>query len=186
MPTPMKSLAVFCGSKSGTNDLYLLHAQMLGKELAQHGYRIVYGGGNKGLMGAVANAAMEASGTVVGIIPETLRSREHAHQHITELRIVPDMHTRKKMMYELCDAAIILPGGFGTMDEMFEMLTWNQLAIHEKPIYILNTGGFYTDLFQMIQVMHLNEFLYDPLEKRVQIFNVPDKLIAHLLNTQKA
>lgn len=182
MSATIKSLAVFCGSKSGTNDLFLLHAGMLGKALAEHGYRIVYGGGNKGLMGAVANAAMEAAGTVTGIIPEALRSREHAHQQITELKIVPDMHIRKKMMYELCDAAIILPGGFGTMDEMFEMLTWNQLAIHEKPIFILNSGGFYTDLFQMIQVMHLNEFLYDPLEKRVQIFDVPDKLIDYLSN----
>jgi hypothetical protein len=183
---PIKSLAVFCGSKPGINELFMLHAKILGGLLAQNGYRIIYGGGNKGLMGAVANAAMAASGTVIGIIPETLRSREHAHQDITELKIVPDMHTRKKMIYELCDAAIILPGGFGTMDEMFEMLTWNQLAIHDKPILILNTGGFYTDLFQMIQVMHLNEFLYDPLEKRVQIFDVPDKIIAHLQANQKA
>jgi uncharacterized protein (TIGR00730 family) len=91
------------------------------------------------------------------------------------------MHTRKRMMYEWCDAAIILPGGFGTMDELFEMLTWNQLAIHDKPIYVLNSGGFYSDLFQMMQVMHREGFLYDDLSKRVQIFDLPQSLVASLL-----
>jgi uncharacterized protein (TIGR00730 family) len=173
----MQSLAVFCGSNSGNNDLYELHARMVGKQLAEGGYHIVYGGGNKGLMGAVAEAALMAGGKVTGIIPENLRSREHAHGGLTELVIVDDMHTRKRKMYELCDAAIILPGGFGTMDEMFEMLTWNQLAIHDKPIIILNTAGYYTDLFQMMQVMHRNGFLYDALNERVHIFNVPGNMM---------
>ena len=176
----MESLAVFCGSSIGAIDLYAVHARMLGKMIGAGGYKLVYGGGNKGLMGTVADAALQAGGQVVGIIPEKLRSWEHAHQGLTQLIVVDDMHTRKRMMYELCDAAIILPGGFGTMDEMFEMLTWNQLAIHDKPIFILNTAGYYTDLFQMMQVMHRNGFLYDPLDKRVKIFDVPDNLMGHV------
>lgn len=178
--TQMKSLAVFCGSNSGTIDLYALHARMVGRQLAERGYDIVYGGGNKGLMGAVADGSIAAGGKVTGIIPEKLRSREHAHSGLTELIIVDDMHTRKRKMYELCDAAIILPGGYGTMDEMFEMLTWNQLAIHDKPIIILNTAGFYTDLFQMMQVMHKNGFLYEPLNERVKIFDLPDNLMDYV------
>lgn len=176
----MKSLAVFCGSSSGTNDLYLVHAKMIGKIMGSGGYRLVYGGGNKGLMGAVADAALQTGGEVVGIIPEKLRSWEHAHGGLTELIVVDDMHTRKRLMYEMCDAAIILAGGYGTMDEMFEMLTWNQLAIHDKPIFILNTAGYYTDLFQMMQVMQRNGFLYDPVEKRVKIFDVPNNLMDYV------
>jgi hypothetical protein len=175
-----KRIAVFCGSKTGNDGLYMIHAQLTGQLLALHGYPVVYGGGNKGLMGAVADAAMAAGGTVIGVIPEHLRSWEHAHYGITELIVVPDMHTRKKKMYELCDAALILPGGYGTMDELFEMLTWNQLAIHEKPVFILNTAGYYTDLFQMMQVMNNSGFLYDTFEKRVTILDVPDKIIERL------
>lgn len=176
----MRTLAVFCGSKEGKNELFLVHAQQLGKLLALHGYDIVYGGGNKGLMGAVANAALAAGGKVAGIIPEKLRSWEHQHNGLTELLVVPDMHTRKRMMYERGDAAIILPGGFGTMDEMFEMLTWNQLAIHDKPIFILNTGGYYSDLFQMMQVMHREGFLYDILTDRIRIFDLPQAVIDYV------
>jgi uncharacterized protein (TIGR00730 family) len=179
----MQSLAVFCGSSSGTNELYAIHARMIGRKLGEQGLRLIYGGGNKGLMGTVADAAMAAGGTVVGIIPEKLRSWEHSHHGITELIVVPDMHTRKRMMYEMCDAAIILAGGFGTLDELFEMLTWNQLAIHDKPVFILNTAGYYTDLFQMMQVMHRNGFLYDPLDKRVKIFDVPDNLINYIISS---
>jgi len=175
-----KRIAVFCGSKTGNDELYLVHAQLMGTLLGSNGYQIVYGGGNKGLMGGVADAAMAAGGTVIGVIPEHLRSWEHAHYGITELIVVADMHTRKKKMYELCDAALILPGGYGTMDELFELLTWNQLAIHEKPVFILNTAGYYTDLFQMMQVMDKSGFLYDPFEKRVAILDVPDKVLERL------
>jgi uncharacterized protein (TIGR00730 family) len=173
----MDAIAVFCGSKEGHHALYMQHARQLGRLLALQGKKLVYGGGNKGLMGAVADAALENGGIVIGIMPEMLRSFEHQHQGLTELHVVPDMHTRKRMMYEMCDAAVILAGGFGTMDEMFEMLTWNQLAIHDKPIFILNTAGYYSDLFQMMQVMHQQGFLYDPLNKRVKIFDLPDKLM---------
>lgn len=180
----MKSLAVFCGSKAGNNDLYTLHAQLLGKSIAENGFGMVYGGGKTGLMGTVAAAALSAGGSVIGIIPEQLRSWEHQHNELTELVVVPDMHTRKKMMYNRCDAAIILPGGFGTMDELFEMLTWNQLAIHEKHIFILNTAGYYTDLYQMMQVMHLTGFLYEPVNKRVGIYDLPENLMKAVISTK--
>jgi hypothetical protein len=118
---------------------------------------------------------------VLGVIPEKLRNWEHQHNGLTELHVVPDMHARKRLMYERADAAIILPGGFGTLDEMFEMLTWNQLAIHDKHMYILNTGGFFTDLFQMMQVMQREGFLYDRLEDRISIDDLPDDIVARLL-----
>lgn len=160
--------------------MYALHARQLGTLIVEYGYGLVYGGGNKGLMGAIADAVMEKGGMATGIMPERLAEYDHSHKGITELLVVPDMHTRKKKMYEFCEAAIILPGGYGTMDEMFEMLTWNQLAIHNKPIYILNTTGYYTDLFQMMQIMHQNGFLHEPLNKRVRIFDGPEPLLADL------
>ena len=126
------SVAVFCGSKSGNDPLYEQHAKELGKLLGQRKITLVYGGGNVGLMGSVANAAMEAGGEVIGVIPDVLVQWERQHTGLTRLHVVADMHIRKKMMYDLCDAAIVLPGGNGTMDEMFEMLTWNTLNIHDK------------------------------------------------------
>lgn len=182
----IQSIAVFCGSKNGNNDLFAIHARQLGRLLAEGGYRLVYGGGGKGLMGAVADASLAAGGTVFGVIPQHLRSWEHQHDGLTELHVVPDMHVRKKMMYELCDAAIILPGGFGTMDELFEMLTWNQLAIHDKPIYVLNSGGYYSDLFQMMQRMQQQGFLYDPVSERVGIYDLPQTLMLQIDKFGKA
>ena len=139
----IKSIAVFCGSKSGLNLLFEEHAKQLGYLLAQQNITLIYGGGNKGLMGAVANAVLEKSGHVIGIIPQLLTDREHSHKGISELIIVDNMHIRKQLLYDKCDAAIILPGGFGTLDEFYEMLTWNQLSIHNKQIFInpLNSNG---------------------------------------------
>jgi uncharacterized protein (TIGR00730 family) len=176
----IEALAVFCGSKNGVNDLFAIHARQLGRLLAEENIRLIYGGGSKGLMGAVADAALETGGKVIGVIPEQLRSWEHQHNNLTELHVVKDMHTRKKMMYELCDAAIVLPGGFGTMDELFEMLTWNQLAIHDKPIFVLNSGGYYSDLFQMMQRMQQQGFLYDPVSERVGIYDLPQTLMLQI------
>ncbi|MEO7766887.1 MAG: TIGR00730 family Rossman fold protein, partial [Ferruginibacter sp.] len=118
-----KSIAVFCGSKTGNNQLYTQHATTLGHLLAEKNILLIYGGGNMGIMGAVANAVMEKKGQVIGIIPEVILGWEQQHEGISELIVVENMHTRKRMMYEKCDAAIILPGGFGTLDELFEMLT---------------------------------------------------------------
>ena len=135
----MKAIAVFCGSKTGTNPNFEIQTRVLGKLLADNNITLIYGGGNKGLMGAVANAALENGGKVIGIIPQVLMEWEQHHKGLTELHVVETMHIRKQMLYEKCDAAVILPGGYGTLDEVFEMLTWNQLSIHNKRIFFLNT-----------------------------------------------
>lgn len=176
----ISSLAVFCGSKSGNNPLYVEQAKALGHLLGSRKITLIYGGGNKGIMGTVSNAVLEKNGKVVGIIPEILKDREHHHQGITELIIVDDMHTRKKILYEKCDAAVILPGGFGTMDELFEMLTWNQLSIHDKKIFILNTAGFYDHLLSFARTMQDEGFLYDKIEDKLVILNQADEILEHL------
>lgn len=176
---PITSLAVFCGSKSGHNPLFETHATQLGHILAEKNITLIYGGGNKGLMGAVANGVLEKNGTVTGIIPQLLTDREHSHHGITELIVVENMHVRKKMLYEKCDAAIILPGGFGTLDELFEMLTWNQLSIHDKQIFILNTAGFYNHLLAHAKQMQQENFLYDNIEERLTVLNSPAELAAY-------
>lgn len=176
----IKAIAVFCGSKSGADPIYEQHAIQLGKILAEKGVNIIYGGGNKGLMGAVANAAIAYKGNVIGIMPELLRDWEHHHQGLTELLIVDSMHTRKRMLYERCDAAIILPGGYGTLDEVFEILTWNQLNIHQKEIFFLNSGNFYNHLISHIEHMHFQEFLYDAPEFKMTVLKEPNELIVHL------
>jgi uncharacterized protein (TIGR00730 family) len=177
---PITSLAVFCGSKSGSNPLFETHATQLGHILAEKNITLIYGGGNKGLMGAVANAVLEKNGSVTGIIPQLLTDREHSHHGITELIVVDNMHVRKKMLYEKCDAAIILPGGFGTLDELFEMVTWNQLSIHDKQIFILNTAGFYNHLLAHAKQMQQEGFLYDTVEDRITLLENPAQLITHL------
>jgi uncharacterized protein (TIGR00730 family) len=176
----IKSIAVFCGSKSGNNPLFEEQATQLGYLLAKQNITLIYGGGNKGLMGAVANAVMENGGKVVGIIPQLLTDREHSHQGISELIVVDNMHIRKQMLYEKCDAAIILPGGFGTLDELYEMLTWNQLSIHNKQIFILNTDGFYNALLQHNIMMQQQGFLYDKIEDRIIILENLQQLVHYL------
>jgi len=155
----IESVAVFCGSHSGKNPLYTEHVKELGKLLTMLKVKLVYGGGQKGLMGILADAVLEHEGQIMGIIPELLIEWEVQHKGLSELAVVPDMHTRKKMIYDRCDAVIILPGGFGTMDELFEILTWNQLKIHNKKIYILNSDGFYNNLQKQISHMQKEGFL---------------------------
>jgi hypothetical protein len=176
----IKSIAVFCGSKSGNNNLFEAHTKELGALLAAKKIAVIYGGGNKGLMGAVANAVMKDNGTVTGIMPEILRDWEHHHDGLTELLIVDTMHTRKRMLYEKCDAAIILPGGYGTLDEVFEMLTWNQLKIHNKKIFFLNSGGFYDHLLAHIHTMHEQGFLYDHPDQKMTVLKEPGQLLQYL------
>lgn len=176
----INSLAVFCGSKTGNNPRFVTQAIALGHLLASKKIPLIYGGGNKGIMGAVSNAVLEKEGKVIGIIPEILKDREHHHEGITELIIVDDMHARKKILYEKCDAAIILPGGFGTMDEFFEMLTWNQLSIHDKKIFILNTDGFYDHLLAFAQTMEQEDFLYDKIEDKLVVLNQAEDILQYL------
>jgi uncharacterized protein (TIGR00730 family) len=169
----IRSIVVFCGSQKGKNDLYIQHAMELGRLLALLKVELIYGGGNKGLMGVLADSMLENGGKVIGIIPELLTEREHQHKRLTELAVVPDMHSRKKMLFDRGDVAIILPGGFGTLDELFEMLTWNQLGLHDKKIYILNSAGFYSHLHQHLQQAQREGFLYDNLENRIQFCDTP-------------
>ena len=165
---------------ANNNPLYTEHTIQLGKLLAKKNITLIYGGGNVGIMGIIADEVMTNGGKVIGVIPQVLVEWERQHTGISELFIVDDMHTRKKKMYDLCDAAIILPGGFGTLDELFEMVTWNQLSIHDKLIFILNSGGFYDHLIAHIGKMQEENFLYEAAMKRIIVITTPAELNGHL------
>ena len=147
------AICVYCGSSSGNHPEYAEQARLFGTEMAQRGMALVYGGGNVGLMGIVADAVLAGGGKVIGVIPRQLVELEVAHPGLSELVVVETMHQRKTRMYELSDAFVALPGGFGTMDEMFEMLTWAQLGLHQYPCAFLNVRGYYRDLRAMMNHM---------------------------------
>ncbi|MEA2106454.1 MAG: TIGR00730 family Rossman fold protein [Bacteroidota bacterium] len=149
----MKAIAVFCGSSTGNNGNYKKQAILLGQMLAKKNIDLVYGGAKVGLMGAIAEGALNDGGQVIGVLPTFLKSKEIAHSELTELILVESMHERKNLMHEMSDGVIALPGGFGTMEELFEMLTWSQLGLHEKPIGILNIDGFYDPLISLLENM---------------------------------
>jgi len=146
------SIAVFCASANGARPEYRAAAEELGRALASRGLGLIYGGARVGLMGAVADAALAAGGYVVGVIPHVLVDKEVAHQGITELHVTSTMHTRKALMSEKADAFLILPGGYGTFEEMFEVLAWQTLKIHSKPVVLLNVAGFYDKLLEFLDV----------------------------------
>ncbi|EPR83103.1 TIGR00730 family Rossman fold protein [Acinetobacter gerneri] len=148
----MNSIAIFCGSALGTDAIFEKVARLTGETIAKKGKTLVYGGGRSGLMGIVADSALAAGGQVIGVIPQGLVDRELAHPHLTELYVVKDMHERKTKMADLSDGFIALPGGAGTLEEIFEQWTWAQLGIHLKPCAFLNIEGFYNDLFKFIQL----------------------------------
>lgn len=156
----MKSICVYCGSNAGSKPLYAERARALGARIASEGLQLVYGGGNVGLMGIVADAVLEHGGEVVGVIPEQLVQWEVAHTGVTRLEVVANMHERKARMFDLADAFVALPGGFGTLDEMFEMLTWRQLGLGRKPCAFLDVDGFYSPLIGMIDRMVEERFLH--------------------------
>lgn len=176
----IKAIAVFCGSKAGNNTLYATHATALGTLMAKQNITMIYGGGKAGLMGCVADACMAAGGTVRGIIPTRLIEWETQHTGITELTVVEDMHQRKRLLYELSGAVVILPGGFGTLDELFETLTWNGLALHDKKVFILNSGGFYTYLLAHMQLLQDEGLLYGELNKQITVLHSPEEIVAFL------
>ena len=173
----IKAVTVFCGSRPGANPQYEKDAAQLGKLIAEAALKLIYGGGNKGLMSDVANAALQNGGSVTGVIPQILVEWEQQHTGLTKLVVTDDIHQRKKLMYELCDAAIVLPGGYGTLDELFEMLTWNQLNIHNKKIFVLNTAGYYRHLEAHIQTMEAEAFLYGHPEERIIFSSTPEALM---------
>lgn len=155
----MKRITIFCGSSPGSEPVFLDQAFLLGKRLAEKGIGVVYGGAKVGLMGAVANGARSVGGEVIGVLPTFLGSKEIAHDALSELILVETMHERKMKMNELCEGVIALPGGFGTLEEFFEMLTWGQLGLHQKPIALLNVNGFYDSLIDLLRGMVIKGFL---------------------------
>lgn len=146
MANVIKRIVVYCGANVGNNPAYKAAAISVGRTLAEQGIGLVYGGGGVGLMGVVADAALEAGGEVIGVIPEALKVLEVGHKNLTAMHVVPDMHSRKAMMLGLADAVIAMPGGFGTMDELFEALTWSQLDYHRKLCGVLNVAGYFDHL----------------------------------------
>lgn len=171
------SIAIFCGSRKGNNPIYAQQAVEVGRLLAAKQCKIIYGGGSIGLMGLVADEVMRGGGWVTGIIPKLLVEWEVEHRAISELIVCDDMHQRKLMIYSKADAALILPGGFGTLDELFEILTWNQLTLHDKEIFILNTAGFYNTLIEHINKMHREGFLDESNLKKIHVIQTPLELL---------
>ncbi len=155
----LKSICVYCGSNSGMNPAFVAAARKVGANLAERGISVVYGGGQVGLMGEVADAALAAGGRVYGVIPEFIALKEIAHMDLTELHVVQSMHARKAKMVALSEAFIALPGGIGTMEEMFEIWTWGQLGQHRHPVGLLNIDGFYDDLVRFLDGMTAQGFL---------------------------
>ncbi|MFH0944942.1 MAG: TIGR00730 family Rossman fold protein [Planctomycetota bacterium] len=180
----MRRICVFCGSNFGKNPVYREVAEELGRRMARRGVAIVYGGGNVGLMGALANAALGAGGEVIGVVPRMLSEREVAHHGVTELKVVETMHERKALMVELSDAFLSLPGGIGTMDEFFETLTWAQLDIHRKPCGILNLNGYYDHLVRQLDRFVEDGFL-SPSNRRLIIIREDIDQVMYALDHHK-
>lgn len=159
----MQRICVFAGASAGAREGYLASARELGAEIARRGWGVVYGGASRGLMGACADAALAGGAEVVGVLPRALAAKEIAHEGLTEMRIVGSLHERKAVMSALSDAVVALPGGCGTMDELFEAITWAQLGLHEKPIGLLDTEGYYRPLLAFLEHMTGEGFVRPPL-----------------------
>lgn len=173
----MKSIVVFCGSGDGYNEVYRETAYQVGEFLAAHKIRIVYGGAKIGLMGAVADGALAAGGEVIGVIPDFLKVKEVAHEGLTQMITVATMHERKLRMHELSDGIIALPGGWGTMEELFEMLTWRQLGLHSKPVGLLNINGYYDPLNAMTGMMVQEGFLEECVSESLLVHEGVEELL---------
>ncbi len=157
--TKIKTVCVYCGSGPGTNPQYIESAKTLGKIFADNGIRLVYGGGSLGMMGAVATSVLDHGGMVTGIIPDFLTMRENALTRVQEMIVTPDMHERKRLMFERSDAFVALPGGIGTLEELVEQLTWQQLGRHSKPVLLANIDGFWEPLFDLLSHMRATQFI---------------------------
>ena len=182
MPRPtIQRVCVFCGSRPGNGSQYLDAARRLGSLMAERGIGLVYGGASVGLMGAVASAVLSGGGEAIGVIPEALVQRELAHDHLTDLRVVGSMHERKALMAELSDATIALPGGFGTFEELFEMVTWSQLGLHRKSIGMLNVGGFYDGLIALMEHAIAEGFIPEQHRELLLSASDPDTLLDLIL-----
>lgn len=149
----MKSVAVYCGANAGLSDIYRQQAEVMGQTLAERDMTLVYGGGRVGLMGAVADSALRHGGRAIGVIPDFLVEKEVEHRGLTELHIVKSMHERKLLMADLAEGFVAMPGGYGTLEELFEVLTWGQLGLHRKPVAVLNVDGYYDQLLALLDTM---------------------------------
>lgn len=177
----MKSIAIFCASSEGLNPIYKKVAYETGAQLAREGVQVVYGGSKIGLMGAVADGALSQGGLVIGVLPGFMRSREIAHDGLSQLILVDSMQERKLKMHELSDGVIALPGGFGTFEELFEMLTWGQLGLHQKPIGLLNVNGYYQLLAQMLDHMR-DEGLLKHANREMLLMQEDLELLLHAMH----
>lgn len=173
----MKKLAVFCGSSNGASNVYIEEAKKLGKELAKRSIALVYGGASVGVMGAVADSVLEEGGTVIGVMPSFLEKREISHKNLSELIIVDSMHDRKAKMAELADGFIALPGGPGTLEEFFEIFTWAQLGLHQKPCGLLNINHYYDPLVALFNHMAEEQFLHEKYRNLAIVDNDPKGLL---------
>lgn len=178
----MEKIAVYCGSSAGPNEIYRVQAARLGRSLAEIGIHVIFGGGKIGMMGVLADAALEAGGEVTGVIPGFLHIKEVAHSGLTELITVETMHQRKALIERMCDAAIALPGGFGTLDELFEMLTWGQLGLHDKPVGILNVNGFFDHILAAVDRMVEDGFLKDLNRDMILVSEDIEELLERMQN----
>jgi uncharacterized protein (TIGR00730 family) len=177
----MASICVFCGSSPGTNPAFLDAAQQIGQALARQEIELVYGGGGRGMMGAVADSTLAAGGRALGVIPEGLFKREGLHTKLTRLEIVNSMHERKALMAASADAFLALPGGIGTLEELFEIWTWTQIGIHAKPCGILNTAGYYDPLLTFLDSMVANGFVAQAHRDVVLVDDDPTRLVERVL-----
>ena len=178
---PAFSVAVYCGSRTGKHPEFAQAAKEVGRWIGQHGGQLVYGGGRNGLMGLLADACLEAGGQVIGVIPKTMVEREWAHSGCTELIITETMHERKRIMAERCDAFLALPGGIGTFEEFFEAWTWRQLGFHDKPVGLLNVGGYYDLLLQFLRHSVDNQFMGDVQMGLIRTGTEPVSLLKELV-----
>jgi uncharacterized protein (TIGR00730 family) len=174
------SVAVYCGSRFGDRPAYEAAAQALGRLIADSGASVVYGGGRVGLMGTVADAALAAGGRVVGVIPQALMAREVGHAGLSELHVVQTMHERKQMLAERADAFIALPGGIGTLEEIYEVWSWQQLGYHDKPVALLNVEGYYDTLLEFMRVSHERGFVSAPQYHALLVDDDPARLLARV------
>lgn len=173
----MKKLAVFCGSSNGASDVYIEGAKKLGKELAKRNIALVYGGASVGIMGAVADSLLEEGGHVIGVMPSFLENREISHKNLSELIIVDSMHERKAKMADLADGFIVLPGGPGTLEEFFEIFTWAQLGLHQKPCGLLNINNYYDPLIALFNHMSEEQFLHKKYLTMALVDNEPKGIL---------
>jgi uncharacterized protein (TIGR00730 family) len=174
------SICVFCGSRAGTLPAFERAAVEVGREIGRRGWQLVYGGGRAGLMGRVADAALDAGAAVVGVIPQSLMDREVGHRGLTELHVVTTMHERKLMMAERSDAFAALPGGIGTFEELFEVWSWRQLGYHDKPLGLLNVDGYYDALLGFMEHTVAHGFVSAPQRELLQVHSAPQALLSQL------